>query len=164
MEDSSVVYPEWQHQALPVLGWIKAREDSHGGAALLLVTNDFDQISRETGLPADQVTVQITRLMNGGFVLGERMQVLGQRSPVGFKKVGLTLAGLQAVGAWPGPPSLELVMSMLESVASGMPTGSQERSGIEKLMDGLKSLGRDTFIHVLSELAKMGAGKAMGLC
>ena len=79
------------------------------------------------------------------------------------KKVGLTLQGLQAVGAWPGAPREDLVLALLNSLAATMPEGSQERSGIEKLADGLKSLGRDTFVHVMGELAKLGAGKAMGL-
>lgn len=154
---------------MPVLGWIKAREDQNEGPPLLLVTKDFDQISQDLGLPVEEVPVQVARLVNGGLITGERMAVMGQRSPVGFQKVGLTLEGLQAVGAWPGAPSQDWVLIMLESLAKRLPANSRERSGIEKLSEGVKtegvkSLGRDTFIHVVGELAKMGAGQAMGLC
>ena len=162
MENTSTVYPEWQNLALPVLQWIKGKEDQNRGAPLTIRAWHLDEIAQAVGLPTEQAAVQITRLINAGLVTGERAGAQGGVT-IAFGKVALTLQGLQAVGAWPGPPSEEQVMSLLESLASQMPPDSRERSGIEKLAEGLKSLGRDTFIHVIGELAKMGAGKAMGL-
>ena len=78
-------------QRAPRPSWIKDKEDRNEGQLLFLVARDFDQIGEDLGMPPDQATVQIARLVNGGLLLGERMSVLGQRSPVGFKKVGWPL-------------------------------------------------------------------------
>jgi hypothetical protein len=158
MEDLLMAYPEWENQAIPVLRWVKHEQDAEYGAALLLRQDDFVRVAEQTGLDEKTAIVQLTRLIDGGLLDGEPQRAMGRLAPIALAKVSITKEGLQAVKVWPRAPAHDDVVGFLVQMAQELPEGSDDRSGVEKMLDGMKGLGRDTFIHVVGELAKLGVG------
>ncbi len=167
---NEVAYDDWEHQVLPLLRAIREKEDeaaasiadaSHLDIGKLIGLYDEEpELAQRTGLPLGTVLIVIQRLLEDGFLTGERH--LDQCS-LSFAKLRITGQGLRAIGAWPSEGlSQKAVVDLIESIANRV-TDPDERTRLGRLKDAFSQLGRDTFVHVSGELAKMLASKAMGM-
>jgi hypothetical protein len=154
-----VGFPEWDHEVIPILRWLKIQED-HQGVPGGLQTEGIDELVAAVQIPRAKMLTQLRRMIDDNLLQGEWLPCID--GGVFLRGIVLTGDGLRALGTWPSHDITPETLKAVFEQAIWAAKSPDERTRLERLRDAALDLGRDTFVSVMGELAKQAAGQALG--
>ncbi|HYN35574.1 MAG TPA: hypothetical protein VEV82_01220 [Actinomycetota bacterium] len=142
----------WLKREMPILEAVFELEERSGDDGF--ITTTVEQIADATGLDLGEVRRGVRALYESGYIVGENTTV-----HVGYNLYGIRLLekGRQRVGQWPGQDSYESLITFLEDSINSE-EDPDRKSKLERLKDGVTSVGRDVAGSVLSAWFRHMAG------
>jgi hypothetical protein len=113
-----------------------------------------DLLEQKTHLPRIEIERSLRRLYDADYITGIDATGFGQ--DFDLLNIRLLERGLAAVGAWPADAYDDLVRTL--EAAIGHAETPDEKSRLQRLLEGVAGAGRDIAVGVLSEWAKRQAG------
>jgi hypothetical protein len=140
----------WETRALPILRYIAAHEADD----TFITVGD---LADATGIEAKLVTLEVERLLDGGYIPGALRKSLsgGDPRPWFLEESRLTERGARALDLW---PQAEQFLQVLEARAEGEPDPARRKA----LMGVLQAV-REVGTSVIGEILATAAKKTIGL-
>jgi hypothetical protein len=140
--------PTWAKRELPLLEAINDRATSLGGPR-------WEDLPAATGLPTADVQLGLRRLYDNGWIDGLDVTGMGD---AGFELIEIRLLepGLQAVGAWPADPFVELVDVLRSRIESERDPATKTR--LERFLEAVQEVGQSVATSVVTDVVKRTIG------
>jgi hypothetical protein len=140
---------KWESRAVPIMKAIAERES----AADLVMIPD---IAQEAALDPEAVLVELSRLVNAGYVDGEVQIAGGGAENAHLLNPVLSERGARAVGLWPSDDPYEALMALIEKQLAEE-ADTETKTKLQKLREALSEIGKGTASGLLVALIQAGA-------